>query len=119
LTKTDSETHNQTLDRGQGLSYKRVGERIKGPKGVRNYTRRTKESTKLDPWEFSELDPQTKEHTQNRRRSPAHNVADMQLSLYVNLPTTRTETLSKPLDQLWNLFPNRAALSGLSGRGCT
>lgn len=40
----------------------RVGGRIEEPGGDRDFTRLA-ESTNLDPWEFSENEPLTKEHT--------------------------------------------------------
>jgi hypothetical protein len=43
--------------------YGRVGGRIVGPEGDRNTTGRPTESTNLDPWELSEIEPTSKEHT--------------------------------------------------------
>jgi hypothetical protein len=45
-------------------SYGRVGGRIEGPEGDRNSTGRPTKSTHLDPWELSDTEPPTKEHTQ-------------------------------------------------------
>ena len=40
------------------------------------------ESTNLDPWELSESEPPTKEHTWARLRPPGTHVADRQLILH-------------------------------------
>jgi hypothetical protein len=50
---------------------------------------------------------------------PAHMQPTYKLSLHVGLPTTGVEALPKATGCLWNLFSNRAALTGCSGRGCT
>jgi hypothetical protein len=47
----------------QGLLWK-SGRRIEGPKVPGNLTGEPTESTNLDPWELSETQPPTKEHTQ-------------------------------------------------------
>jgi hypothetical protein len=47
-----------------GQSYGRVGERIEGPRGERDSTRRPSESTNLNHCELSETEPQTKKSTQ-------------------------------------------------------
>ena len=50
---------------------------------------------------------------------PSTYVADVQLSLHVGPKINRVEAFPKAAAYLWYLFSNRAALSGLSGRGCT
>jgi len=54
-------------------SYGRIGRRTEGPEGGRNPTGRSTESTNLDPWELSEMEPLTKEHTWARLRPMAQN----------------------------------------------
>jgi len=46
--------------------------KIEGPERDGNPTGRPKESTNLDPWEVSESEPPTKEHTGARMRPLAH-----------------------------------------------
>jgi hypothetical protein len=52
--------------------YGRVGGRVEGPGGDRDSTGRSTESTNLGPWELSETEPPTKEHTQTGPRPTAH-----------------------------------------------
>jgi hypothetical protein len=65
---------------------------------------------------LSEIEPQTKEHTQALALGTY--VADVQLGFHVGPLIAGVEVFPKALARLWFLFPNRAALSGLSGRGC-
>jgi hypothetical protein len=98
---------------GGELLRKSWGERIKTLKGIT-----PTESTKLDSWELSETEPPTKEHPQMAETFITY-VADVQLSLHVCPPTTGVRAVPKAAACLWYPFPNRAALSGLSERGCT
>jgi hypothetical protein len=50
----------------------RAGGRTEGPEGKGNPVRKPTESTKLDPWELSETEPLSKEHTWAGTRPPAH-----------------------------------------------
>jgi hypothetical protein len=49
---------------------------------------------------------------------PWHRRSRCAVSLYVDPPTTGAGVVPKTIACLWNMFPNMAALSGLSGRGC-
>jgi hypothetical protein len=54
-------------------SSRRTGGRIAGPEVDRNSTRRSTESTKLDPWELSETEPPTKDtHKGSNEAGPRH-----------------------------------------------
>lgn len=55
-----------------GDSFGRIGGRFKGPEGDRNSTRRPIETTNLDPWQLSETESPTKEHTGAGVNPPAH-----------------------------------------------
>jgi hypothetical protein len=52
------------------------------PEVHRNSTGRPTESTNLDPWELSESEPPTKEHTWAEMRPIGTHVADRKLSLH-------------------------------------
>jgi hypothetical protein len=47
---------------------------------------------------------------------PSIYVADMQLSLHVHSPTTEVGSVPKAVAYLWNLFPNKNALSMSVGK---
>ena len=102
--------------------YGRFRERIDSPEGDRNSTGRPTESTNLDPWGLSETEPPTKEHTQagpSPPPNPSTYVVDVQLSLYT-APELLKQGLSQKLPSVCGILSlNWAALSGLSGRGCT
>ena len=63
-------------------TYGRVEGKIKGPEVDGNPTERPTESTNLDPWELSESEPPTKEHTWAEMRPIGTHVADRKLSLH-------------------------------------
>lgn len=67
----------------------------------------------------SETEPPTKEHT-DQNETPYTDVTDRQHSLHMGTPTTGAEVLPKAVARKlqWYQFPNRAALSGHSGKGC-
>ena len=56
-------------------SYGRIEGRIQGPEEDRNST----ESTNLDPWELSETEPPSKEHTRAGTEALATHIAVVQL----------------------------------------
>jgi hypothetical protein len=56
-------------------SYGRIGGRIEGPEGNRNFTGRHTESTNLDPWDSQSLNHQTIYTA--RPRPPCTYVADV------------------------------------------
>jgi len=79
---------NQTRCGDLQLNIGGVERRIEGPEGNRNSVGKLTESNNLDPWELSETEPPTKEHTMAGSRPPSTYVADLQLSLHVGSPTT-------------------------------
>jgi len=85
----------------------RFGGRIEGPEGERNCIRRRTESTNLNPWEVSETEPPTKEHTWAGPRPPPlfTFVADVQLSLHVGPQPMGAVAVPKAVACLWNPFP--------------
>jgi hypothetical protein len=105
-----------------GDSNGRDGGRIEDSRRDRNSTGRATESTTLDPWGLSETEPPTKEHTQagpSPPPNPSTYVVDVQLSLYT-APELLKQGLSQKLPSVCGILSlNWAALSGLSGRGCT
>jgi hypothetical protein len=98
------------------VSYGRVGRRIEGPEGDKNSTGRRRDSTNLDPWELSETEPPTKEHTW-AGQSPQKICSRCAAQSLCGSSTAREEASPKALAWLWYLFPSRTALSGLSERG--
>jgi hypothetical protein len=56
---------------------------------------RPTESTNLDPWELSEIEPSSKEHTWAGPRSHSTYIADIQLSLHVGPLTTEEGPIPK------------------------
>jgi hypothetical protein len=51
---------------------RRVEDRIKGVRGVKDTTRRPTEFDDLDPWRFTENEPQTKEHVGDDPKPHSH-----------------------------------------------
>ena len=61
----------------------------------------------------------TKEQTQAGTRHPWHIRGRCAAQSLLGSPTTGVQALLKVVPWLWNPFPKRAALSGLSGKGCS
>lgn len=74
-----------------------LGEGLKALKEMGTPTGVPTELTNLDPWELSETEPPTKEHTQAGPRPPRSYVADMKLGLHVSPPTTGVGTVPKAI----------------------
>jgi hypothetical protein len=62
LMETDAETQSKHWTQLRE-SYGRVGGRIKGPGGDRDFTGRPIGSTNLDAWGLPKIEPSTKKHT--------------------------------------------------------
>ena len=86
-------------------SYGRAGGKIEEPEEDRKSTERPTELANLDPWELSETERSTKEHTWARLGPPCTYVADMQLCLHVGPPTTGSQAVPKAVACLWIPFP--------------
>jgi hypothetical protein len=100
-------------------SYGRADGRIEVSEGDGNPTGETEEPINLNLWEFSETKSPINKHIWLEQQPcfPQY-AADIQFSLYVGPPVTESEAFPKVVAGLWYLFPNRAALSGLSGKRC-
>jgi hypothetical protein len=98
-----------------------LGGRIDGTVGDRNSTGCTIESSNLYSWLLLETKSPTKQPTWT---GPGHspnictNLTDAQLSLHDIPPTMELGLSLTLLPTCGSCSPNRAVLSGLSGRGC-
>jgi hypothetical protein len=70
-----------------GHSYERVKGRFEGTEGDKNSTRRSAESTNLDPWDSQRLNHKQRTYTGWNKAHSTY-VADVQLGLHVDSPTT-------------------------------
>lgn len=97
----------------------KLGEGLKAPERDGNPIGRSTESTYLDPGELSNMELPIKEHM-GCNEALATYVADAQSILHVGPPITGVEALLKVVAFCGiHPFPNRVALTGPSGRGCT
>ena len=101
-------------------SYGRVGERVADPGVVRNSTERPTELTNLVPWGSQRLNHQPNSIPGLDLAPNLHtSVADIQLDLPMGPQVTGVEAIPKLLLVCGRCSYNWAALSVLSGRGCT
>ena len=76
------------------------------------------QSTNLDLYELRDWATNQKAYTGSTKPTGPY-IADMNLCLHVAPTTPGVSDVTKAVACLWNLFPNMATLSNLSGKGYT